>query len=80
LSNRQNNVPIAIGVPVWERHLAAIPIEAGRLSHKFMPLRPNGTYFSQTLYHAPTPQITTNHLSAALKKIKCNLESTHCNV
>jgi hypothetical protein len=40
------NVPIAIGVPVWERHLAAaIPIEAGRLSHNFMPLRPNGTYF-----------------------------------
>jgi hypothetical protein len=32
-SNRQNSVPIAIVIPGWERHLAAIPIEAGRLSH-----------------------------------------------
>jgi hypothetical protein len=36
---------MVIGAPMWERHLAAIPIEAGRLSHTFMPLRPNGTFF-----------------------------------
>ena len=28
--------------PVWERHIAAITVEAGRLSHGFMGLRPNG--------------------------------------
>jgi hypothetical protein len=30
---------LTIGIRVWERHPAAIPIEAGRLSHTFMPLR-----------------------------------------
>jgi hypothetical protein len=39
-SNRQNSVPIAIVISGWERHLAAIPIEAGRLSHMS-----TGTYF-----------------------------------
>jgi hypothetical protein len=43
--------PLTIGIPVWERHLAAITIEAGRLSHTrtrlpgFMLPRLNGTYF-----------------------------------
>jgi excinuclease ABC subunit A len=32
-SNGQINVPIAIVIFLWERHLAAIAIEAGRLSH-----------------------------------------------
>jgi hypothetical protein len=40
---------------MWERHLAANMIEAGRLSHSlgclpgFMWLRPNETYFCQPL-------------------------------
>jgi hypothetical protein len=32
-SNCQNNVPMEIVMFLWERHLAAIAIEAGRLSH-----------------------------------------------
>jgi hypothetical protein len=31
--NCQNNVPLAIVMFLWEGHLAAIAIEAGRLSH-----------------------------------------------
>jgi hypothetical protein len=31
--NFQNGVPVAIVIPVWERHLPAISIEARRLSH-----------------------------------------------
>jgi hypothetical protein len=35
-------------MPVWERHLAAIPIEAVRLFRAFMLLRLNGTHFWQS--------------------------------
>ena len=34
---------MAIVIALWERHPAAIPIEAGRLSHGYIPLCPNGT-------------------------------------
>jgi hypothetical protein len=43
--NCQNGVPISIAISRWERHLAAIPIDAGRLSHSFMLLLPIGTHF-----------------------------------
>jgi hypothetical protein len=43
-SNCQNVVPMVIVLPVWERHLAAITIEAGRLSYGVMRLRLNGTH------------------------------------
>jgi hypothetical protein len=45
-----------IVIPLWERHLAAITVEAGRLSHilacspEFTLLRPNGIYLWQLLY------------------------------
>jgi hypothetical protein len=47
--NCHNGVPIAIVIPRWERHLAAIPIEAGRLSHRFILLLPT---------HRPNNQLT----------------------
>jgi hypothetical protein len=62
LEQCQNDIPIAIVVSVWERYLAGIPIEAGRLSHTYMLLRPNGTYFRQMLYPASRfqhPQLTS---------------------
>ena len=40
---------MAIVASLWERHLAAILIEAGRLSHRFSLLRPTGTHFCQAL-------------------------------
>jgi hypothetical protein len=36
---------MAIVISRWERHLAAISIEAGRLSHSFMLIGPIGTSF-----------------------------------
>jgi hypothetical protein len=48
-SDSQNGVPMVVAIPMWERHLAALTIEAGRLSHRFLPLRLSGTYFSKAL-------------------------------